>query len=537
MENRMKGHKHGDGKAGRGMVRFLAKLGRGVLYTYAVLIVWVTNVVYVAVAIPEAHAGDGVATATAIIGEVTVSPYQAILADAGPASVGIESNPLPSGEAIGGDGATVASADCLARYRWQPGARAQKCGASKAESQVVAMAGTDGNPLPAGEVTGGDGVTAASADCLARYRWQPGMRAQKCGASKTASAVAAMAETDGNTLPVGEVTGGGATVASADCLARYRWQPGLRAQKCGASKTESTVVAMAANEVGSTTVVVNKVTGVMKGDLRRLTRGGDVLQNEVIETAASSASEIVFRDDTKVMLGPDSSLKLDEFVFNPDPSQSKFVMSSTKGMFRFKTGNLDKDSYVINAPGVTIGVRGTVFSSVIGDKGETVLILDCPKYFPWQPQLRAQWEKEHAAGKGITVTTADDELYLLDGCGMSLTVYPDGMVVSGLPPDWAIERLEFFDELVGQPEPDPGDRNNHGDDDDDNGNGNNNNSSGSSSSGLGGNNNNNNNNNNSNGSNNNRSGQDDGPNPSGQFGPNGPLGNNNGGNNNPGGQT
>jgi hypothetical protein len=37
----------------------------------------------------------------------------------------------------------------------------------------------------------------------------------------------------------------------------------------------------------------------------------------------SSASQIVFRDRTKVSLGPNARLTLDEFVFDPDPAHGR----------------------------------------------------------------------------------------------------------------------------------------------------------------------------------------------------------------------
>ena len=91
-----------------------------------------------------------------------------------------------------------------------------------------------------------------------------------------------------------------------------------------------------------------------------------------------------------------------------------------------------------------IGLRGTAFSSVIGDNGETVLIVDCTERFLGQPP---------GDGKGIIVMTDAGEYYLLYDCGVSLTVYPDGLVVSGLPPDWAVAQFASLDEFAGQPGP------------------------------------------------------------------------------------
>ncbi len=289
--------------------------------------------------------------------------------------------------------------------------------------------------------------------------------------------------------------------------------------------------ALAAENVGNTSVVVEKVTGEMAGDVRRLSQGGNVHQDEVIETAPASASEIVFRDDTKVTLGPNTQMTLDSFVFDPDPGRGKFAINAAKGVFRFVTGNLAKDSYVIRTPSVTVGVRGTTFTSVTDDEGTTVLILECPRLFRWQPEKWSQWQEQYSGG--ITVETKSGKKLYLDQCGQTVTVNLDGTVTLGPAPDWAVALLEDLDDLVGEPS-------NNDDEPDGNGGGGNAGGGGGGGGttiagdpgdpgdpgGPG----------NQGGRNNNRSGQGDGTNPSGQFNSDGPGGNNNGGTNNPGGR-
>ena len=164
----------------------------------------------------------------------------------------------------------------------------------------------------------------------------------------------------------------------------------------------------AGEDICSATIVVEKVTGELNGDVRRLARGERVRQNEVIETADSSASEIVFLDDTKVALGPNARLMLDRFVFDPDPARGKFAMTTDKGVFRFRSGKLAKGSYVIRTPSVTIGVGGT------------------------------------AGGDARAVARSED-------CKLvSTTVFPDGtMLPPGPPTDWAVAEVQELDEKLG----------------------------------------------------------------------------------------
>lgn len=114
--------------------------------------------------------------------------------------------------------------------------------------------------------------------------------------------------------------------------------------------------------IGNSSVVVRTVTGTLETEDRKLALWDDVYHNELIETAEKSATEILFLDQTKLALGANSSLVLDSVVFDPEPDKSSFITTTTKGVFRFVTGNLPKKSYTIHTPNATIGIRGTVFS-------------------------------------------------------------------------------------------------------------------------------------------------------------------------------
>ena len=206
---------------------------------------------------------------------------------------------------------------------------------------------------------------------------------------------------------------------------------------------------VAVEEIGRTSIIVKTVTGELERQVRRLVLKDNVHRDEVIEAEASSAAEIIFLDDTKIVLGPNTRLTLDRFVFDPDPALGKFVMTAGKGVFRFVSGNLSKGSYVIRTPTATIGVRGTVFAVVIRADGTTVVINE--------RQCRLWRRKDVDVKSNIT-----DEVLTLDRCRYSTTVSAVGtMTPQGPPPDWAVARLEELDDLVSAPSvPDLGDTDN-----------------------------------------------------------------------------
>jgi hypothetical protein len=117
--------------------------------------------------------------------------------------------------------------------------------------------------------------------------------------------------------------------------------------------------------IGNTQVVVRTVIGNFDGEIRTLALADDVYHNELIETEKDSATKLTFLDETTLTLGPDSSVVLDRFVFDPDPSRASFVMTATQGIFRFASGKLPKNAYRLHTPAATIGIRGTVLDLAI----------------------------------------------------------------------------------------------------------------------------------------------------------------------------
>jgi hypothetical protein len=117
--------------------------------------------------------------------------------------------------------------------------------------------------------------------------------------------------------------------------------------------------------VGNASIVVRTVTGTIEDNIHKIRLQDDLYHNELIETFEESATEILFLDDSTLSLGPNSSIVLDEFVYDPDPTNSSFVVTITEGALRFTSGVLPTDAYKINTPVATIGIRGTIIDLVV----------------------------------------------------------------------------------------------------------------------------------------------------------------------------
>ena len=136
-----------------------------------------------------------------------------------------------------------------------------------------------------------------------------------------------------------------------------------------------TTAASAADPIGAAVRVVNNVTAEADQSVHPVAQGDGVRQNETIEVAADSLGELRLNDQTKVALGPNSKLKLDKFVYDPDKATGTIAVDLAKGAFRFITGAAKKSSYIIRSPNAAITVRGTVFDVYVDANGTMWVLL------------------------------------------------------------------------------------------------------------------------------------------------------------------
>ena len=102
---------------------------------------------------------------------------------------------------------------------------------------------------------------------------------------------------------------------------------------------------------------------------------GPLFTGDVVKTDASGQVQVLFRDDTRLVVGPNSQVSLDSFVFQGPATAKMFSIDAVRGAFRFITGTSLKQAYSIKTPTATIGVRGTEFDVSITPDGATNLAL------------------------------------------------------------------------------------------------------------------------------------------------------------------
>ena len=92
--------------------------------------------------------------------------------------------------------------------------------------------------------------------------------------------------------------------------------------------------------------------------------GDPVHQNDALETGANGSLGIVFRDESRISLGADTRLVVDEYVYAPEREEASFLTRMTRGTLLFVSGliaKLSPDATEVETPAGILGVRGTRF--------------------------------------------------------------------------------------------------------------------------------------------------------------------------------
>ncbi|MDH4412060.1 MAG: FecR domain-containing protein [Rhizobium sp.] len=121
---------------------------------------------------------------------------------------------------------------------------------------------------------------------------------------------------------------------------------------------------LAETDVAGVTAAVNpSATAIDRAGRPRLISLGDpVIRNHRIETSGEGLVQILLADGTSFTVGPNSSVVIDSFVYDPEKNTASLAATMTKGALRFIGGKASKASgdVKIDTPIGTAGIRGAV---------------------------------------------------------------------------------------------------------------------------------------------------------------------------------
>ncbi|BAK70595.1 FecR family protein [Aliarcobacter butzleri] len=124
--------------------------------------------------------------------------------------------------------------------------------------------------------------------------------------------------------------------------------------------------------IGTVSLLEGKATILRNGQTLGANMGDKIENKDVISTQVNSKIKITFIDNTIVTIGKESSLNIEEYIFNTSTKEAKTELNVLKGAFHTITGEIGKvnpDKFKLKTKSASIGIRGTEF---YGDENRIV---------------------------------------------------------------------------------------------------------------------------------------------------------------------
>ena len=121
-----------------------------------------------------------------------------------------------------------------------------------------------------------------------------------------------------------------------------------------------------AEGAGKVSAVNQDVTGTPPGSATRtLVVGSGVVYKENIKTSAQGSTQILFPDQSTLNVGRNSSIVIDEYVYDPKNGTGTMLASISKGTLRFVGGQISHTTGVtVETPVSCLAIRGGVATVV-----------------------------------------------------------------------------------------------------------------------------------------------------------------------------
>jgi hypothetical protein len=106
--------------------------------------------------------------------------------------------------------------------------------------------------------------------------------------------------------------------------------------------------------------------------IHTLAIGTDVMRNERVDTDSNGVVQFLFLDGSTFTLSRNSSVTIDDFIYDPNAEAGHLSMSLSHGLFRLVGGKLTKSgSVTLKTPSAVLAVRGGIVLVEVGTDGAT----------------------------------------------------------------------------------------------------------------------------------------------------------------------
>ena len=132
----------------------------------------------------------------------------------------------------------------------------------------------------------------------------------------------------------------------------------------------TSLYAQTPDSAGLVKVTSGSVVIVRDGLERPAQIGVPVFATDHIKTGGDGRVGLTLKDDTRVSLGPNSELRLDQFEFAPATGHVALVIKFVRGVAAYVSGRIAKispDAVRLETPAAIVGVRGTTLGIRVTD--------------------------------------------------------------------------------------------------------------------------------------------------------------------------
>jgi hypothetical protein len=186
-----------------------------------------------------------------------------------------------------------------------------------------------------------------------------------------------------------------------------------------------------AQQIDTATAVNPSTEGTPPGgSTTTLTVGARVLHKERIHTSPTGSVQLLFLDKSTLSIAPNTSLVIDEFVYDPASNSGHMLTKLTQGTLQYIGGQLSHQGAVtVETPAAVIGIRGGIGIFSQGPNGLQAL------------NLKGYQSIQNGVSTTSTITN-----YMVKVLNWTTPAGPPFLI----PPDLVLHNINIVSSVIGQ---------------------------------------------------------------------------------------
>jgi hypothetical protein len=104
------------------------------------------------------------------------------------------------------------------------------------------------------------------------------------------------------------------------------------------------------------------VSVVRHGSVIPAQAGQPLFESDTVRTGGDGRAGIMLRDETRMALGPNTDVRIDQFLYSPGQGSLGMVIKIAQGLVAYVSGRIAKlspEAVRLETPSAILGVRGT----------------------------------------------------------------------------------------------------------------------------------------------------------------------------------